>query len=71
MCHESEGQPDIASLTLGMAVAGGQEVQACLDDHRLLAKGNAPGEIAARVFYAMMRAAPPVTSKERQSQQQA
>lgn len=44
-------------ITLQMAFAGGQSVAACLDDPAVMSKANAPGEIAARCFRAMLEAA--------------
>ena len=50
------GQP--VEITFGMAEAGGRAVLACLKDPVLMAQGNMPGEMAARVFAAMIQALP-------------
>jgi hypothetical protein len=47
---------DEIAITLGMAEAGGRVAQALLADPSFLAKPNAPGEFAGRVFRAMRAA---------------
>ena len=42
-----------AEITLGMAVAGGEVVEKCVNDPAFMAKENWAGELAARVYKAM------------------
>lgn len=46
---------DFDTITLGMSREGGRVVQALLGDPVFMAKVNAAGEMAARVFVAMCR----------------
>ena len=45
---------DKIEISLGVCVAGGRVVAACLADPGLLSKANAAGEIASRVYQAMV-----------------
>ena len=45
---------DKIGISLGVCVAGGRVVAACLADPGLLSKANAAGEIASRVYQAMV-----------------